>query len=181
MIKLKQSLVAFAGLMAIVGLTTLVTPGLSKGQGGNGPPTADVRVVNTPDVRDADNPARQGFQQEVGVKVEEGGNTGLTDFEVPAGKRLIIEYVSAEVHTPAGQSCDVRVGTFNNDTGRSHFFAATQVAPTNLGNDIMVSQMTRLYADPGTKVGVVVRRVATSQAGSLQGVVSISGYLVNVP
>lgn len=181
MIKLKQSLVAFAGLTAIVGLTALVTPVLSKGQGGNGPPTVDVRVVNTPDVRDADNPARQAYQQEVGLKVEEGMGTGSTDFEVPAGKRLIIEFVSAEVHAPPGQSCDVRIGTSNGDNGRSHFFAATQVAPTDLGNEIMVSQVTRLYADPGTKVVVVVRRLATSQTGSLQGAVSISGYLVNVP
>ncbi|HSE30887.1 MAG TPA: hypothetical protein VLA93_04880 [Pyrinomonadaceae bacterium] len=46
---------------------------------------------------------------------------------------------------------------------------------------IKLKQSLVAYADPGTKVSVVVRRLATSQAGSLQGAISISGYLVDVP
>src|SRR5947207_4073698 len=101
MFKLKQSLIAFAGLLLLISLIAAVSPSSTRGQGnsGNAPPPFNVNVVNTPlpvtgtisvgnlgdaplPVRDVDNPARQPVQFEF---------NGLNDYQVPAGKRLVIE------------------------------------------------------------------------------------------
>src|SRR5438094_7734660 len=63
--------------------------------------TPNVNVVNTPaspvQVRDVDNPAKQPFQAEVvGGFADGASSTGdITIATVPAGKRLVIEHVSA--------------------------------------------------------------------------------------
>src|SRR5437899_6396572 len=65
------------------------------------PSPTNVNVVNTTaspvPVRDVDNPARQPFQAEaVGGFADGASTTGdITIGAVPAGKRLVIEYVSA--------------------------------------------------------------------------------------
>jgi hypothetical protein len=62
-----------------------------------GPPTQNVQVVNTAPVptRDADNPARQPFHATRFFSMTTGEPDQTATIPVPAGKRLIIEHVSA--------------------------------------------------------------------------------------
>ena len=64
MFKLKQSLIAFAGMSLIIGLVTLATPSPTQGQGNsdNAPLAKDVNVVNTPTVN-----AQQSGAWNVGI------------------------------------------------------------------------------------------------------------------
>lgn len=70
MFKLKQSLVAFAGLTVIIGMIAAVTTVNSQGQGQGGQPTQDVNVVNTPSVNVVNTPtvnAEQSGAWSVGI------------------------------------------------------------------------------------------------------------------
>ena len=46
-------------------------------------------------VRELDNPGRQAFQVQVSANIPAGDFGGVGSFTVPAGKRLVIEHVSA--------------------------------------------------------------------------------------
>lgn len=70
MFKLKQSLVAFAGLTVLIGLIAAITPVNSQGQGQGGRSTENVNVVNTPRVNVANTPtvnAEQSGAWSVGI------------------------------------------------------------------------------------------------------------------
>ena len=66
-----------------------------------------VQVVNTSAqpvlVRDVDNPARQPFQATVFISISDGVPAGSALLDVPSGRQLVIEYVSASVQLPTGQ------------------------------------------------------------------------------
>src|SRR5688572_28585510 len=125
MSKLKNLLFAYLGLSALIGFLALVAPTTSQGQGG--PPTQNVHVVNTPTAnaeqsgtwsvgitgtssvnvvnpshspvlgRDVDHPVRQPFQRSVVIDFATGQGTATAQFTVPANKRLVVEYVSAQI------------------------------------------------------------------------------------
>jgi hypothetical protein len=143
-------------------------------------PGASLTVGNTATnpvpVRDRDNPARQPFQERL-----DSSNPNDTSFQVPLGKRLVIEYVSAASQMPAGQKLllvklqtDVNVN--QTPIGILHFFTPTLTGRDAIGRDIfVVSQLTRLYAEPGSTVTLEV----TATAGA-PVVVSVVGHLVDV-
>jgi hypothetical protein len=119
-----------------------------------------VRIVNTPQApvptRQTDLPAFQPVQRTGNVP---GGVREVALYTVPAGKRLVIEYVEGEVgwQTTVG---GVTVAYFPS-------------APAGAEG-----QMIRIYADPGTRVFAVRR--ATSRMGT-QPLGRFSGYLVDLP
>jgi hypothetical protein len=147
-----------------------------------------VRVSNTATtpafVRNADD-ARQAFQADATVSVLNGATAASARLTtVPAGKRLIIEQISAigaVSLVSAGGIASVQTSVDNKQV--RHFinlnlqafsaFSSFSARPT-------ADQLTRIYADPGTDVDAVVNldnSVGTSDV--LQ--VSISGYLVDFP
>lgn len=193
MLKLKQSLVTFFGLITLVGLISLLTPLASRGQDNsdNAPPARDVNVVNTPAVnivnpeaspalvRDVDRAAAQPYQDSVSVEIPngEGFESGALSI-VPAGKRLVVEYVTAEANMDGNQMVKVSLvvgnvrynllmipqGTFGIGVHRSFLVASEPV---------------RIYVDGGTSVGVAAERNAF--IGGALVTFSISGHLVNAP
>src|SRR5207244_995932 len=95
------------------------------------PSPSNVNVVNTPNVnvvnttaspvpiRDVDNPARQPFHAEAVGEFADGASItgGILIPTVPAGKRLVIEHLSAFAHMLPDQRmvrgevyCDVPMG-----------------------------------------------------------------------
>ena len=90
----KYPLMALGAYLALIGVLAIATSGPAYTQSGqpNGP---NVSVINTPaepvPMRDVDNPARQPFHLQMF-----GDNNSFT---VPAGKRLVIEFVSGRIHT----------------------------------------------------------------------------------
>jgi hypothetical protein len=133
-------------------------------------------------IRDVDNPARQPFQTSMSLTMNDGfGNNGRSfEFDVPAGKRAVVEYFSAFFQLPTGQKLTRLIVTTNYYGGVFHDFGTTYTG-TSAGFDTFVtSQQTRLYADA---VGgrIFVNAYRTDSIGTASGSVSISGYLVDVP
>ncbi len=126
-------------------------------------------------VRDVDEPGRGAFQTTVQV----GFGTGLAGVPIPAGKRLIIDYVS--IHGNATGTTGPIVPTilfesFVNGQGQvNYYISPTQIDPTI--DQWRASQVVKIYAD-SLSVGV-------GYAGSVPFVLSfavdISGHLIDMP
>jgi hypothetical protein len=131
-----------------------------------------VQVVNTsanpvPN-RDQDNPAQQPFQFLAQPDTVGTGQTQAeTDITVPAGKRLVLEYVSAGIAAGNGQ---VAVETVAGGSLAAWYFIA-QPSPVFTRGFFP----TRIYADPGSTVSVHVFGANT------QADVELSGHYVNIP
>jgi hypothetical protein len=130
-------------------------------------------------VRDADEPARQVFQRTVHPTLVDNASIGSDTFSVPVGRRLAIQFVSAEVLLPAGQSPEeLVVETVANGVSAGHVFAPAFTASVGGASDrFVVSQDASIYADPGTTVTVELFR--NSSSGNDLAAVTVSGYLVN--
>lgn len=196
MYKFKKSLIGLIGLIALAAIATTITPHLSYGSSGPAAaaPTAqtqNVNVVNTPTVnaqqsgtwvvRDVDNPARQRIEATINVNLFDGQSVGLSTLTtVPAGKTLVVEYISIDGRLTNQRLVSTRVGAFmqDQDLGRSHFLTLTNEGVDQFGRQVFIaSQSMRLYFLQGTDV------VVTSERNSVDGfgfvTVTLSGYLVN--
>ena len=177
MFSFRKSFAVLAGLALIVGLAALFTPTSTQGQGksGNAPPARDVIVVNTPlpvtgtvsvsnlgsnplPVRDVDNPARQPFQATLEEPPVGAPPRVVT---VPAGKRLVIEYVSANViagDLQCGAPPRYALTTTAAGVAQAHFFypefTGNVGSAGNVSRRYGLSQQTRIYADPNTQLAL---------------------------
>ena len=114
-------------------------------------------------VVEQNNPAFAPFQTTVFPK---GGFCQSVD--VPAGKRLVIEYVSAYVEDSTTNL--LTITTIAGGSSVDHYFPLSE--PTE-GSSIAIGSLAiRLYADPSTQVDVCDYGL---------GIVSLSGYLVQLP
>jgi hypothetical protein len=159
--------------------------------------TPSVEVTNSPTVelapgaavRDRDNPALQPVQFSCEITLLDLDQIDSTSCgTLPSGKRLIIEYISAEAFVPTGQRPIMRVNVTNMDpftTALSsieyHFYFQDcgPVAPSS--NCYNLSELVRLYH---TQVGFNVV-LTFNRTGPFTGGASLtanfSGYLVDVP
>jgi hypothetical protein len=211
MFSFKKSLVALVGLLAIVATIVALVPHVSRGQGNsrNSPPPFDVKVINSPSepvpvtgtvsvsnlggaplpVRDVDNAARQPFQAKI-IDVP----IGIPDpifFTVPAGKRLVIENVSADIEAAPQCASAPRYGLTTTAGGVTleHFFYTKDAGTVGSSvNDARrafgLSQQTRIYADPNTQVRLDIRTGTFPTCGFAvedSSGIRVSGYLVDVP
>ena len=151
--------------------------------------TPNVNVINTPtvtlapgaSVRNADNPANQPLAATNGLTLPSGIASGsVTLTTVPAGKRLVIEYVALTANVPSGQILTLSVvTTVLNSSGSTDFpLAVVSQGSDGFKNYFAVSQLVRLYADAGTDVTATCNRSATTIAGTCT--FAISGYFVDV-
>lgn len=133
----------------------------------------------------ADKPARQPFQWWRSPQLPENtGSTSMT-IAVPADKRLVIEFVSANVMIQAtGQIAEVGLATtVNSNIGNFHVplnRTGTVTIPSGTEERFEGAQQMRVYADPGTQVSVSVGRTSPFKGIAVFSVF-ISGYLVNSP
>jgi hypothetical protein len=129
-------------------------------------------------VQDVDSPARQAFQQKLNFNLADGfSEVCMPIATVPAGKRLVIEYVSARVTIPGGH----KLRAMNVFTNLNGDFAYHHLMPTPTGvfNEYVVGQQVRLYADPNTQVNICASR--DNGDGIAPVLATISGYLVDLP
>src|SRR5262249_6873073 len=142
------------------------------------PPTQSVTVdnpaANPALTRDVDNPARQFFQTSTGTLTNAFNPQGFgqTLTTVPAGKVLVIEYLSAACGGNVPQQ--VFPSTLRLGTNVDHFFALT---PTTFPAEGATSQVTRIYAGPLANVNLTV--FPTTNDPLITCNVAISGYLLN--
>jgi len=136
------------------------------------PGVANAVTVQPALVRDVDEGALQPFQASL---LPHSSNAGqATDyFTVPAGKRLVIEYYSAQAQDLTGGFAAMVLTTV---VGSS---VVSYIIYVNANTTNQLNQMTKIYADPGTVVQAFAFNA--SPATSCGGVINISGHLVNVP
>src|SRR5215203_6964321 len=146
----------------------------------NAQKATDVNVINTPAIRQADRPEKQPFLDTL-------VSGSKTDFRVPIGKRLVIEYVSGTGFISSGQKFFATSVTYSavvNGGGQAFVQATlspalmgTRNTGTNLFDIYSISQATRLYVEPG---GIVSIRLENGPA--VAGfTLTVSGYLVDIP
>jgi hypothetical protein len=130
--------------------------------------TVDNTEANPAIVRDVDNAARHAFQTSTGILTNQFNTTGfgLTLTTVPAGEVLVIEFVSA-----ACQGQPTIPGTLRLSTSVDHFFALN---PTTFPAEGVASQITRIYAGPGSSVRLTA--FPTTNTPTMTCNVAISGY-----
>lgn len=190
--KLKNSIIALVGLAVLGGGIIAITTAASQGQGGtlgkdvnvvNTPTvlaqqsgTWDVGITGTPSVRDLDEPSRQPYQRTGGLDFAVGQDITTTEFVVPVNKRLVIEYVSARI-TVSEPIFWFSVKTSAGSAQATHFFVP--MALPNASGLHIVSQQTRLYANPGSTVIIEARRVNDFDLDARSGLTGFSGYLVD--
>ncbi len=151
-----------------------------------------VQVVNTPTVEVANFPATQNvnvtnpafqapqpFQAKVQIQTPPGLCCDNAFVDVPDGKLLVIEYVSAWGFANGNQTFQFEVGTMlSGDTVHtSHYIPVKQRIFDNNTNEI-AGQEVKLYADAGA--GHVLLRMGHSDTQTAATVwMTISGHLVD--
>ena len=110
-----------------------------------------------------------------------GQTTCTAQVSPPAGKRLVIETVSARVTVPTGQVgqlyVSMSVGNLPNGTiAARHYIVLTPATDTTY----IANEALRMYGSVGVSVSIQAQRIKyTSGApGSLQYEINFSGYLL---
>ena len=144
---------------------------------------ASVNVANS-----AANPVPVSFTsdplepfQAAASTTETGTNVStLNVATVPAGKRLVIEFVSMTGQVPAGQHLEImEITTSSGLGGVSHAFVI-HTQPDAVSGDALfrANQSLKLYANAGTQVSALFRRSSTLGLANYH--LTISGYLVDM-
>ncbi len=151
-----------------------------------GTPTVALAAGGPLDTRDADRSARQPFHVRGIFSMGAGEpDQAVTVFSVPAGKRLVVEHVSAFLGVPDGQKVLFGIATRLGGMLEIHSLVAQEqgVFPQVLGlgakATFVASQPSRFYADSSTEVIVSVAR--TSTTGTAAGSMVVSGHFVDLP
>jgi hypothetical protein len=141
------------------------------------PVTGSLGVTGTVNVRDVDNAVRTPFQQLLRSDI-----AARRSFTVGADERLTIEFVTSEcsVQQPVTQATSGTAFTLRITAGTTsvdHYFQPKFTRFFPVGSTLVTyyynsTDMTRMYADPGTTVSLA-GHVATFDC-----FVSVSGYTV---
>ena len=148
-------------------------------------------VVNTAanpvPVNDVNN-AKQPFQTTVTVVIPGTSESASATFTVPAGKRLVIEFVSGNNTLDPGEKLrGAFILTWVGGGFSRHYLTARRGDPyPTLQEEYIISQPLKAYADSGLGNGPV--EVSLGREFAIGGahnqtvlILSISGYLVDVP
>jgi hypothetical protein len=136
-------------------------------------------------IHDIDNAARQPVVFQATVDFNAGSNDSgagrAVAFTVPAGKRLVIETISGQIFVPTGQQVTITVGAQVGGSEAFYFLPFdSKLANDPPNNDTYIGTFSvRIYADAGNSVFLDVHR-SSSQGDAQFGIVTFSGYLVNL-
>jgi len=139
-------------------------------QNGKAPVTVPVLSI--------DNPARQPIDIDLNFHFNPNDIEASANFVVPTGKQLVIEHVSlratfGQAHRAYGNIVTQRNGS------RFHFFKIDLVGPIgSAGQEMIASDLIKVYADPNSDLRVDVIRNTGGDAGD--GSVHLSGHFVDV-
>jgi hypothetical protein len=124
--------------------------------------------------------------QKTGVVEGHEGNTVTFQFDVPAGKVLVVENISARVFVPSGQIVTAHLNCNGSSLGEFDFtskFLLFQRITLPTQERFDADQPTRCYAagtSSGSELTAVVQRNLID--GLFMSVdVSVSGYLIDTP
>jgi hypothetical protein len=159
--------------------------------------TGSVTVTNTPNVnvqnevavRSTDNPAQQAVQFATSFPLNGSPNFGgLKDdaYTVPAGKRLVIEYVATEFILNGASSTGrglLSVDVTNPGSFKTpHALGTSSEAVPCTGSQscLVISKTVRIYAEPGAKIGFTASGTQTLPPVLSFVSVVVNGHLVDL-
>jgi hypothetical protein len=176
MVSLRTLLISSLGVAVLIGSAAFTAPNaaqsISAAKGAQ-----EVNVTNTETApvltRDVDNSARQTFQHQVDLTFINGQSQVATELAVPAGKILVIEYVSglAKFGSPV---VDGEIGTFRGGQTVFHHFAFSS---SRNGLISIAGQQLRAYADGFGGFQIIVEREGNQGQQDVR--ISVTGYLID--
>ena len=124
------------------------------------------------------------FRRSVGLFMDSGVIFDARQFALPAGKTLVVEFVSATTSMPAGeQPILLRISSLEPIRLRAtseQDLLWNFVGPVNGQRDFFIaSQQIRLYAVEGELIEIAASRNASEGFASIS--VNVTGYLVTTP
>ena len=180
-----------AGSVAVLGLLLWAGASVDRADAGSGDQEgkgADkekaVVVVNGPGqavpVAVVARPATQPFQRQFSLDWPDGEGFATASMQVPAGKRLVIEYASLAAYLqPDGQSMFVRIATTSDGGTAFHTLAVQKQEDYGVLKQFGAAHLVRIYAEPGTAVQVSAGRVPFASTANCW--VTLSGHYEDVP
>ena len=156
-------------LYALV-LNLLILVGAVQGNPSGPPGGLDVSVV----------PSMEPFQivaQNIDSNLQ---SQSVEIFVVPAGKRLIIEYVGWQATLESGEIGKARISTRVNGNFTSHRLSTQDVGGPGVNGGLIVEdgKLVKLFSDPET---TITGQVFTGPNAAVENVIfSISGFLVEI-
>jgi hypothetical protein len=114
------------------------------------------------------------FQRQTFLTIADGTTGNLVSFDVPEGKRLVIEQVGGTIFLPAGQF--TRVSQIRTDFRAPFSLIANKVSDQS-DNVYLVNAPMKLYADENVEFSI---SRGPASAGSALCTFSVSGYLVTL-
>jgi hypothetical protein len=187
----RSHLIITLGLTGLAVICTLMSSGTAIAQR-----SAPVRIASPVPlpVRDVDNAARRPFQAELCTQVPLGGSfcgTKPSTFAVPADRRLVIEYASGRCPRSGfslsnGEDWAASLQTIAGGTQARHLLhpvpgIAIGSPPLQSAmqlNGFDVAQLMRIYADPGSLVGLQFEDLGGLAGNVITCEMTISGYTV---
>ena len=144
-----------------------------------------VAVQGTPSVEVAD--ARTPFEHRFDFVLEDGDfSDAAPGFTVPDGKRLVVEFISARVTLPLGQTPSIFVNSLGGATGYALPLDRQGVRDTSVGtfNEFGSADDVLEFEEGGGFYDVLLERQPDGSAGGNvndrgTGSVYISGYLID--
>jgi hypothetical protein len=146
--------------------------------------TAGIAANQTLNIRDLDHPARQPFSKEVIISVTPTNFFSETPITtVPAGKVLVVEYVTAACNLPAGQfvrGFAIGEAPITSGIPFNHLLLPVKI-DTAPGDDriYVINQLMKYYVTEGKTVSVFAERFTNT--GSFSCSCSVSGHFVDLP
>lgn len=159
--------------------------------------TPNVNVANSPFVQlsnsasnplveqDVDNPARNAYQSTIHFDLDDNVNPECANFPLlPDGKRLVIEYVSADIRLSRYDDLiDSSLVTYLNGNRASHdlpFVLVNLTHDTSFAYDpFKVAEQLRAYSEPPYPIEICISRSSASGPSKV-AFATISGYLVDM-
>lgn len=119
----------------------------------------------------------EAFRRTLSLTLDRGAREAKSSFEIPRGKRLILEFATASVAAPASTRFRARVLT--QGSGEDILDHRLGLAPGERPGTLQAVQPLRAFADAGTTVTVALDRPAFGEASA--AVATLFGYLIDVP
>jgi hypothetical protein len=163
----KAYLLVALGSIILCATVAIVAPHVSAGRA--------AFAAAAPEPQDPD--AGQPFQRSISVTLSSGVDAGSSLLSLPADKRLVIEEITIEGRTPAGDML-ARINLNSGGCGGCvHRLALTPQGTFSGKRVFMGTHLVRLYANAGSTIQVFAFRNDTT--GTLSMSFHVSGYLRN--
>ena len=157
--------------VSVSGTPTVAVSNLPTGAAG---PASLAGIIT----KNLDEPARQPVQQSLTCStVAAGVNTCTATYMVPAGKRLVIEYLQLISIDLSGSATSLyQITTTVQGMNVTYYYPP---GPAPAGNNHISEHLVRIYADPGSTVQL--QGTETSNTGTVTFLLQLSGYFIQLP